>query len=460
MPATRRTAKTRDARKDVEAVTKRSSHRQSPEQSGAGGPPNTSSVVIIPKLEDEHILVAASRSGREYKYEYSANIQTKPLPDPLDRNGTRRPPPLQLKDLEVVQTLGGGSQGKVYTVRTTRDEHKWDLPGTLLVVKRIKKQDMRVLTEPSWHRYIMDAEREVLVSLPWNPFIAGIIDAFDDKRNLYLVLECMPHGTLKGLIKQFSPMSPGMASFYFANVVCGLTFLHSRGIVHLDIKPPNIVLGADGYLCLTDFGSALLNPMEETSWNFKGTPLYAPPELLRIKTEDAEGDDVKQKATGAAERDPEAVKYPLQARLSADWYSAGTVLYQMVTQNEKPFQVINDENNIEKLAAMKRRARFQFSKETSVGKQGKSFIKKLLSADPALRPDFVQIREHPWLSNINWASMETKQYYPPYSPPPASTIHRSWHRTKLPDQRQVPGIKVEHPPVPQQYDNRFPPWEA
>lgn len=80
------------------------------------------------------------------------------------------------------------------------------------------------------------------------------------------------------------------------------------------------------------------------------------------------------------------------------------------TSPPQPFAAIHDANNIEKLAARKRK-RFLFAKHASVGKQGKAFIRKLLSADPAQRPDASQVKEHPWLSKINWASMETKQYY-------------------------------------------------
>lgn len=74
MPATRTNAKSRNARKEIEAVAKRPSLLQSAAQSG--GHPNASSeVAIASKLEDNHILVAASKAGRIYKHEYGADIR-------------------------------------------------------------------------------------------------------------------------------------------------------------------------------------------------------------------------------------------------------------------------------------------------------------------------------------------------------------------------------------------------
>jgi hypothetical protein len=78
MPATRTSPKTRNARQDVQAVAKRPI-QQSPEQ--PEGPLNASSEVA--KLEDDYILVAASKAGRVYKYEYGADIQVSVLMSPL-----------------------------------------------------------------------------------------------------------------------------------------------------------------------------------------------------------------------------------------------------------------------------------------------------------------------------------------------------------------------------------------
>lgn len=59
--------------------------------------------------------------------------------------------------VSLISTTGGGSQGEVYMARTTRKEHPWDRPGSLVVVKRIKKQDMRVLTDVSQLAFLTGA---------------------------------------------------------------------------------------------------------------------------------------------------------------------------------------------------------------------------------------------------------------------------------------------------------------
>jgi len=150
-------------------------------------------------------------------------------------------------------------------------------------------------------------ERSLLSELPWNPFVNGIIQTFYDTRNLYLMLELIPCGTLRSLIQKRAPFDPATAVFYFANIVCALCFLEQHGIIHRDIKPDNILVDADGYLCLADFGTAA-KEFEETMWLMMGTVAYMAPESVA--------------SVGQSER----------TRSGIDWWSSGCVLYEMITK--------------------------------------------------------------------------------------------------------------------------------
>lgn len=151
-----------------------------------------------------------------------------------------------------------------------------------------------------------DAERSRLAELPWNPFINGIMQTFYDDRNLYLMLELIPSGSFRSALRRRAPFDAATAAFYYANIVCGLTFLEEHDIVHRDLKPDNILMGPDGYLSLADFGSAALE-LEETDWMLVGTPAYIAPECIS-----------PQGQTGSYGK-------------SVDWWASGCILHEMLT---------------------------------------------------------------------------------------------------------------------------------
>lgn len=68
-----------------------------------------------------------------------------------------------------------------------------------------------------------------------------------------------------------------MAKFYAAEVALALHYLHSQSIIYRDLKPENVLLGADGHIKLTDFGFAKV--VQDVTWTLCGTPDYLAPEV-------------------------------------------------------------------------------------------------------------------------------------------------------------------------------------
>ena len=79
-------------------------------------------------------------------------------------------------------------------------------------------------------------ELQYLANLPWNPFIASILDAYADPRNGYLLLEFAPNFTLAWRVAQAKRLPLPVAKWYYANIVLAIEFLHSHGIVHGNLK--------------------------------------------------------------------------------------------------------------------------------------------------------------------------------------------------------------------------------
>ncbi len=108
--------------------------------------------------------------------------------------------------------------------------------------------------------------------------------AFQDRENLYMVLDLMTGGDLRFLIGkrkrlpelQTSKIQSDIitnAEFVIACLIHGLEYMHTKGVVHRDIKPENLVVDADNYVRITDLGIArLVSP--DNSQETSGTPGY------------------------------------------------------------------------------------------------------------------------------------------------------------------------------------------
>lgn len=246
---------------------------------------------------------------------------------------------MSLKDLECIRTLGNfrkylsltpcflifpvsvgmSTDGRVVLASAERPGNTGKRP--LFAVKAIRRkayrkdisnfalQDKSDPAEVARHHFESQSkERSALVDLPWNPFVAGLIQTFQDSQSLYMALEFIPGGTLRSLLRQ-SPNGLGhqRASFYLGNIVCGLDFLREMGIAHRNLRPESILLGGDGYLSLSCFEEARPFDNKEPNWTMSRRE-YAPPEC-------------RSNAKTPLIIVPEAI----------DWWSSGCILFEMMT---------------------------------------------------------------------------------------------------------------------------------
>ena len=125
------------------------------------------------------------------------------------------------------------------------------------------------------------SERRLLAELS-HPFLVNMSYAFQDKDNLYLVMDYMNGGDLRYHmnLKRFAEAE---AKFFVACLLVSLHYLHGNGVIHRDVKPENLVMDSSGYLRLTDLG--ISNRWRENNANdTSGTPGYMAPEVLRHKS--------------------------------------------------------------------------------------------------------------------------------------------------------------------------------
>ena len=111
-------------------------------------------------------------------------------------------------------------------------------------------------------------------------------------------------GELFYLLHQKGRLPEQVAKFYFAEILLGLEYIHSKGIIYRDLKPENVLLDIDGHIKLADFGlSKVLSSYDALANSFCGSPEYMSPEMLM--------------GTGHG--------------FAVDYYSLGAILYEMLT---------------------------------------------------------------------------------------------------------------------------------
>ena len=92
-------------------------------------------------------------------------------------------------------------------------------------------------------------------------------------------MELVRGGELKKIMKR--PLTEEHARFYVMQIVLALGFLHSKMVAHRDLKPENVLINADGYIKLTDFGLAKIIEPEAQTNSYCGTLEYMAPEILK-----------------------------------------------------------------------------------------------------------------------------------------------------------------------------------
>ena len=169
---------------------------------------------------------------------------------------------------EVVQQLGTGGTSAVYKV--------WDrLPKEMIALKII---DAAAAENPKMLDYF---KRELSVARKLaHRNVVRIHDLGEHRGQFYISMEYIEGRTLAALLTQRKRLNVTQFLVIFDQLCDGLAYVHSRGVIHRDIKPQNIMADKDGTLKLMDFGLARSVSSRPTMGIAVGTPAYMSPEQI------------------------------------------------------------------------------------------------------------------------------------------------------------------------------------
>lgn len=217
--------------------------------------------------------------------------------------------PRELSDKYVsIQQLGRGACGEVRLVK-----HRETL-NSYAVKKIIMTQTESALNHKINHPLKVKREISILSKLS-HPCVISMIDFFQVSREIFIILPYMRGGELTKRILE-SAMPEDRVKFYFFQILSGIHYLHSEGVIHRDLKPENMLLLDDReetLLKICDFGLSKLTE-DSVATTICGTLKYVAPEVMNKNFR-------------------EGMVYGKRA----DVWSLGVILYFMVTR-ELPFK--------------------------------------------------------------------------------------------------------------------------
>jgi serine/threonine protein kinase len=144
-----------------------------------------------------------------------------------------------------------------------------------------------------WPPYLDKAERETarrralreaqMAARLSHPNVVGIYDIVEEDGRPWIVMELVPYPSLRDVVREDGPLSPGRAAEVGLGILAALRAAHDAGVLHRDVKPGNVLLGPGGRVVLTDFGIARADgsPALTKSGVLIGSPSYISPERAR-----------------------------------------------------------------------------------------------------------------------------------------------------------------------------------
>ncbi|XP_069581233.1 myosin light chain kinase, smooth muscle [Brachyistius frenatus] len=324
---------------------------------------------------------------------------------------------LKVKELyDVEERLGTGKFGQVFKLVEKATKKVW--AGKFIKAYSAKEKE--------------NVRHEIgIMNSLHHPKLVQCIDAFEGKSDIVMVLEMISGGELfERIIDEDFELTEREVIKYMLQIIDGVSFIHKQGIVHLDLKPENIMcVNKNGSkIKLIDFGLARRLENAGTLKVLFGTPEFVAPEVINY----------------------EAISYP------TDMWSIGVICYILLS-GLSPFMGDNDNETLSNVTS----ATWDFEDEAfdEISDNAKDFITNLLKKDMKARLTCAKCYEHAWLkqdTNTMKAKKLSKERMKKY------ILRRKWQKTghavraigRLSSMAMMAGVSAKKG-SPTEEDNQF-----
>ena len=264
------------------------------------------------------------------------------------------------------------------------------LTGRVVAIKSFNKKSLS--TNGDNMKKIL-SETDLMKKLN-HPNVTKILEMFEDEEYILIAMEYINGGNLFSFVKKRRKLSEKTAKFLFRQIILGIKHIHSKKIVHRDIKLENILIDLNNNIKICDFGiGRILKNEKQLLYDKCGTPMYMAPEILTSsKTKGYEG-------------------YPV------DIWSSGISLYIMLS-GTLPFNLKNNESSDMSEESNHNNIELQYSiinkepkKIEKISNEARDLLKGLLNKNPRKRLTIEQILNHPWLINDERKYYKNKKYH-------------------------------------------------
>ena len=280
-------------------------------------------------------------------------------------------------NFKFLHVIGKGGFSRVWKVQSKKTKQ-------IFALKEMSK--LKIIDKKS--EKSVNSEREFLSKLN-HPFIVNMHYAFQDKENLYLVMDMLNGGDLRYHISRYKKFSEEQTRFFIANMIYAIQYIHEHNVIHRDIKPENLVLDENGYVRITDFGIAKEN-MPDNSSETSGTPGYMAPEVMKAKNH----------------------SFPV------DFFAIGVIGYEFML-GRRPYYGKN-RNEIKEQMLTKPVSIQGENIEHGWSTDSAEFINLLLKRKEERRLGYkngaIELMNHPWLKYYPWTELKNKKLLAPFIP--------------------------------------------
>ncbi|ESN92276.1 hypothetical protein HELRODRAFT_89736 [Helobdella robusta] len=317
--------------------------------------------VVAPHSSDDAFLPGGGMSGSSATANNAVNSSKK----------------LTIDHFRCIAVLGRGHFGKVIL-------SQFKNTGDYYAIKALKKGDIIAREEVD----SLMSEKHIfeIANATKHPFLVNLLACFQTPEHVCFVMEYARGGDLMMHIHADVFTEP-RSVFYAGCVVLGLQYLHNHKIVYRDLKLDNLLLDADGFVKIADFGLCKENMgFGDRTTTFCGTPEFLAPEVL---TE------------------------PSYTR-AVDWWGLGVLIFEMLV-GEAPFPGDDEEEVFDSIVNEEvKYPRFLSAEATTI-------MKRLMRKNPEKRlgsseADAEDIKKQAFFRNVNWEDLLAKRVKPAFVP--------------------------------------------